>query len=113
MITYLHLKNSSNKMDWVSEIEAKGTMWASPGPYLRRSMLVTLARKVSDLYLPESFYSDTTFLVADGCASRVEEEEDDMVSSLTIRLQNEREASQASLQTEEEGDDSENDSEVD
>lgn len=88
-------------------------MWASLGPYLRRSMLVTLARKISDLYLPETFYTHTTFGEADGCASRGEEEETDLVLSLSVRLQNEREEVQAVAQSEgEDEDDSGNNSDV-
>lgn len=83
-------------------------MWASPGPYLRRSMLVTLARRISDLYLPETFYSHTTFAEADGCASRPEDEEEDLVLSLTVRLHNEREAAQIIAQV----DDNESESET-
>lgn len=80
-------------------------MWASPGPYLRRSMLVALARKISDLYLPETFYTHTTFAEADGCAARPVEEEKDLVLSLSVRLHNEREEVQAIAQTEEEDED--------
>ena len=76
----------------MSEVEAQGKMWASPGPYLRQSMLVTLARKFSDLYLPETFYEHTIFLEADGCAARPKEEEEDLAMSLVIQLKDERDA---------------------
>ena len=71
-------------MEWVSQVEAKGQMWASPGPYLRQSLLVSLARKVSDLYLPETSHKNTTFLEADGCAQRTEEEEENLAMSLAV-----------------------------
>ena len=58
-------------------------------------MLVTLARKISDLYLPENFYGHTTLAEADGCASRPKKEEEDLMLSLSVRLHNEKEASEA------------------
>jgi hypothetical protein len=85
MMTYLHHKKTG-AMGWTSRIEAKGKMWATPGPYLRRSMLTTLARKVSDHFLPEAFYEETTFTEAEGCAARSAEEEDDLALSLTVRM---------------------------
>ncbi|KAL1878852.1 hypothetical protein Plec18167_004147 [Paecilomyces lecythidis] len=44
---------------WVAEVEAKGILWAIPGPYLRRSMLVALARRASDHYVPDVFLDGT------------------------------------------------------
>lgn len=73
-------------MEWVSQVEAKGHMWASPGPYLRQSLLLSLARKVSDLFLPESFYKNTTFSEADGSRQRSEEEEEELAMSLAVRV---------------------------
>lgn len=81
-------------MEWVSQVEAKGHLWASPGQYLRQSLLVSLARKVSDLYLPETFYKNTTFLEADGCAQRTEEEEEDLAMSLAVRVKEENKVAQ-------------------
>lgn len=36
-------------------------MWASPGPYLEKSMLCSLARNISGVELPPPLYEDTTF----------------------------------------------------
>lgn len=36
-------------------------MWATLGKYLRKSMLLTLAKMVSHTTLPEVFYKGTTF----------------------------------------------------
>ena len=71
----------------------KGTMWATPGPYLRQSMLISLARRVSDHFLPEVFYDQTTFeeAEADESATRPQEEPG-MVLSLANRLKEEKEA---------------------
>ncbi|KAL9106771.1 MAG: hypothetical protein Q9187_008520 [Circinaria calcarea] len=90
VITYLHCKQAGN-VEWVTEVESRGMIWASPGPYLRQSMLLTLARKVSDLYWPEAFYENTTFETADGCPSRSLEEENDLTLSLAVRLRDEKE----------------------
>lgn len=73
-------------MEWIQKVEAKGQMWVFPGPYLRQSMLVSLARKVSNLYLPEAFYQTTTFTEANGCATRTKDEEEDLAMSLAVRV---------------------------
>ena len=85
VITYLHCKRSDS-LEWVQSVEAKGNLWASPEPYLRQSLLVTLARKISDLYLPENFYESATFLEADGCERRSDAEEQDLAMSLAVRM---------------------------
>lgn len=58
MIYLLHKRRASN-LQWVAEVEAKGTLWAIPGPYLRRSMLVALACRASDHYAPDVFLDGT------------------------------------------------------
>lgn len=80
-------------MAWVGDVEAKGRIWATPGPYLRQSMLISLARKVSDHFLPEVFYDETTFeeVEADESVTRPQEEPG-MVLSLANRLKEEDEA---------------------
>lgn len=76
-------------------------MWATPGKYLRRSMLINLARRVSDHYLPEVFYKSTTF-DGDNSTTNVDETED----TLAINLAN-------SMLTSKEGDDAEDEEEED
>ena len=93
VITYLHCERAGH-MEWVQNVEAKGQMWSSPGPYLRQSLLVTLARKISDFYLPETFYQTTNFIGADGCASRSKDEEEDLAISLAVRVKKEDEMAQ-------------------
>jgi hypothetical protein len=55
IMTYLYYKKLG-RIKWASQIEAHGYMWATPGRYLRQSMLQVLARQVSDHYLPEVFW---------------------------------------------------------
>jgi hypothetical protein len=90
VITYLHHKKTGNS-EWLeqamSNSNARGYMWATPGPYLRRSMLVVLARRVSDNFLPEALYDQTTFDDADSCPSRSAEEEEDLVMGLNVRIE--------------------------
>ena len=94
VITYLHHKREGTLV-WVENVEARGTIWATPGPYLRQSMLISLARKVSDHFLPEVFYHDTTFQAV-GADESVErpQGEDGMVLSLAVRLRDENDAAQ-------------------
>ncbi|OAL64540.1 hypothetical protein A7C99_3974 [Trichophyton rubrum] len=100
VMTYLMLKNQG-RLDWVQEVETRKCMWATPGKYLRRSMLINLARRVSDHYLPEVFYKSTTF-DGDNSTTNVDETED----TLAINLAN-------SMLTSKEGDDAEDEEEED
>lgn len=77
-------------MPWVAEIEAKGHMWVTPGPYLRQSMLVTLARQISDHYLPEAFLEGATFAEAAGSPRMSPEDEEIAALSLAMKIDDER-----------------------
>ena len=72
-------------MAWVDRVDARGYLWATPGPYLRKSMLLTLARRISDTFLPEAFY-DSTFTMADGSPQRSPEDEDDLAMGLDYKM---------------------------
>ncbi|OBT66253.1 hypothetical protein VE03_04344 [Pseudogymnoascus sp. 23342-1-I1] len=61
-------------------------LWGLPGPYLRKSMLLALARRFSDQGLLECFY-DPTFTVADGFPQRSAEDEDDLAMGLDHKTQ--------------------------
>jgi len=80
-ITCFHQKQRANIEYW-DEMNSKGYIWATPGPYLRKSMLKTLARNISDRYLPEVFFQDTTFSEDDGFPSMSEENEDNLATEL-------------------------------
>ncbi|KAL8661886.1 MAG: hypothetical protein Q9202_005168 [Teloschistes flavicans] len=85
IITYLESKNLGTA-SWVDRVEGKGTMWATPGPYLRKSMLLALARKISDHYLPPPLVNDNTFIQLEEESPRSPEDEDAMADSLKTRL---------------------------
>lgn len=61
LMTYLMCKTKGQSTGWVDQIAAKGKMWCTPGPYLRRSMVQLLARECGDQFLPEVFYKEQTF----------------------------------------------------
>lgn len=61
LMTYLMCKTKGKSTDWVDQIAAKGKMWCTPGPYLRRSMVQLLAKECGDKFLPEVFYEEQTF----------------------------------------------------
>ncbi|KIN00030.1 hypothetical protein OIDMADRAFT_55918 [Oidiodendron maius Zn] len=84
VITFLHQQKLGN-MAWVDRVDARGYLWATPGPYLRKSMLLTLARRISDTFLPEAFY-DSTFTIADGSPQRSPEDEDDLAMGLDYKM---------------------------
>ena len=85
VITFLHQQKLGN-LGWLNRVEARGYLWATPGPYLRKSMLQTLARRISDQFLPEVFY-DSTFTVADSCPQRSLEDEEDLAMGFEHKLQ--------------------------
>jgi len=49
-------------------------------------MLLTLARRISDQFLPEVFY-DSTFTIADGCPQRSPEDEEDLAMGFDHKIQ--------------------------
>jgi len=48
-------------------------------------MLLTLARRISDQFLPEVFY-DSTFTIADGCPQRSPEDEEDLAMGFDHKM---------------------------
>ncbi|ELR02835.1 hypothetical protein VC83_08296 [Pseudogymnoascus destructans] len=113
IITLLYQKREGN-MDWVDQVlnrtDARGYMWATPGAYLRKTMLVMLARKVSDHFYPEAFYGQSTFDNADGCPGRSAEAEEDLAMGFNLRIEDAfAEAKQNSKGEEESGGESDGD----
>lgn len=94
-MTYLYQKKLGN-LRWAEKIEARGKMWATPGPYLRKSFLTMLARQVSDTYLPEAFWKTTTFGDAPACPARSPEEEATLALSLSVQMEKERKEAERS-----------------
>ena len=77
-------------MEWAENLDDKGRMWASPEPYLRRSMLQNLTRFVSHEFLPEALVEGNKFTEAPSCPSRNEEAEETLAMSLSIRIKDVR-----------------------
>jgi hypothetical protein len=83
-------------------------MWSSSGPYVRKSVLINLAKKAGDLIFPEAFYETTTFTEADGCLARSEDEEQDLARSISLRLKEHKQSYAAEEEEDhDEGDDDE------
>jgi hypothetical protein len=72
--------------EWTDRVKAKGFIWATPGPYLRKSMLLILAKRIGDNFLPEAFYS-SLFTDAEGSPQLSPEEEEDAAMSLDHKIQ--------------------------
>lgn len=89
IITYLTAKEIE-ETSWASRSQCQGTMWCSPGPFVRDSMLRVLARQVSDLYLPEALISAGTFTEAADISSRPKDEEQVLAMSLGLKIEDER-----------------------
>lgn len=98
----------------MTKTEARGYMWCSPGPYLRKSMLRVLAKEVSDHYLPEVFF-DKLFTQADGNSTRSADEEKVLAMSLGIRMKDEEDSkvSRQGDKDEDEDEDSDDEDEED
>ena len=73
-------------MGRAQELGDQRQMWATPGPYLRRSMVQNLARFVSHEFLPEDLVEENTFTEAPSCPSRGEEAEEILAMSLAVRI---------------------------
>lgn len=76
---------------WESEVDVKGTLWASPGKYVKTSMLVLFAKNVGDFTFPEAFYNQTTFSEIKGKSSRTKDEEETDATYLTHRIREHQE----------------------
>jgi hypothetical protein len=59
-MTYINAQKERYS-EFLATIENKEVFWPSPGPWLRRSTLTSLARSISGIELPPSIYQDTTF----------------------------------------------------
>ncbi|PGH11390.1 hypothetical protein AJ79_04891 [Helicocarpus griseus UAMH5409] len=60
IITYIDAKQKGN-LAWVQDVESRKVFWATPGSYLRKSMLRTLARNISGVEMPPAIYEGNTF----------------------------------------------------
>ncbi|RMJ23805.1 hypothetical protein PHISP_05326 [Aspergillus sp. HF37] len=60
VITYLHAKRDGNK-GWVNKVDNRSVFWASPGPWLEKSTLLSIGRNISGFELPPSVYEGNTF----------------------------------------------------
>jgi len=110
-MTYLHwLKGGRENVEWANRAVSKGAIWASPGPYLRQSTLLTVARKISDYMLPEAFYGHTTFDESEVPTSCTTDESETLALALAVRLKNEEDIrKQKEEEREYEDDDDEDD----
>lgn len=83
-MTYLICEQRGISTKWACKADTKGVMWATPGPYLRKSMLTALARKVSHNFLPEALVEATTF--PDRPDSPARPDEDTMAEVLALSI---------------------------
>jgi len=83
IITIINAQRANNT-PFLQRLEGKEVFWASPGSYLRRSTLVSLARNISGLELPPSQYNETTFEETELDARR----DQDAAAQLAVQLRN-------------------------
>ncbi len=108
-------KRGSPHDEWIDKADTKGVMWATPGPYLRESMLRILARQVGHHFFPDALVTNTTFKDAPESPARPPKEEDVMGLALDVDIieANKRGTARAKAMADEEQDhtDAEDDSE--
>ena len=104
-ITYLICKREGN-IGWVDKVTATGVIWASPGPYVRRSTFQRVARVISDYRLPHSQWGHTWFEDAPGDATRPDEEEEGVALSVGRSVMHEMGSKRARERDDEEDEDS-------
>jgi len=79
IISYIFAQKNGNQL-FINKMNNDKNFWASPGEYLRKSTLISLARNISGLELPPNILDKTTF---EGTAS--EETDDTLVLSAHLR----------------------------
>jgi hypothetical protein len=54
-MTFIQQKKANNTK-WADQlVKAKGYLWATPGPYVRKGMLEMLAKIGGDVWMPEAY----------------------------------------------------------
>jgi hypothetical protein len=86
MTYFINKKRYPKSVQWAVDNKTKEYMWALPGPYLRKSLLRSLARRVSDHYLPEALYQKTTFSVLPYAKSKGEQDEQIYTTTLSNKI---------------------------
>ena len=109
IMTYRNHKTQGRNMDLAEKVNGKGRMWATPGPYLRRSMLQNLARFVSHEALPEELIKENTFAEARSCASRGDEAEEVLAMGLAVKIREAEKAKKDKVNEDSDDDDDGND----
>lgn len=102
-MTYLSCQQRGVSMKWTRKAETKGVMWATPGVYLPKSMLTTLARKVSHHFAPEALVGATTF--NDQPDSPTRSDEDTMAEVLALSIQDSHQQAVERREKNDDGDD--------
>lgn len=60
VIAYLHAKKDGNQ-SWTEKVDNRTVFWATPGPWVEESTLLSLGRNISGFELPPSVYEGNTF----------------------------------------------------
>jgi hypothetical protein len=110
-MTYLWWQKRGSNMVWKDRVDARGYLWATPDKYLRKSMMVNVARKISDYRGPEDFWETTTFDEAEGPPSRSQDEENVLAMRLATRVNDELEPRTVKDDEEDEDDEDDEDEE--
>jgi hypothetical protein len=79
-MTFIQQKKANNT-EWADKlVEAKGYLWATPGPYIRKGMLEMLAKIGGDVWMPEAYEQmvrKTSFTHVEGSPAKPAEVEKD------------------------------------
>ncbi|EEQ32089.1 hypothetical protein McanCB56680_005637 [Microsporum canis] len=80
VVTYLYAKKRGN-IQWAENIESRKVLWASMGPYLAKSTLISLGRSISGFDLPAALVEGKTF----DCPSPTPAPEEELALSASLR----------------------------
>ena len=80
IITYINAKRLGNTQ-FTEAVEGRERFWASPGPYLRKSTLIALARNISGIELPSTLIKDQTFETPGDLSARQSEDTNLLLSA--------------------------------
>lgn len=87
VLSYLiNKKRDPSSVEWAIDKNTKGYMWATPGPYLRNSLLHSLARRISDHYLPEALFQQTTFSDLPYARNKNQADEQQYITTLAHKI---------------------------
>jgi hypothetical protein len=84
VVSYIFAQQKGNEC-FLNKVENRKELWPSPGEYLRKSTLISLARNISGLELPPAILDNNTFEEPNSLLSETEAENSAILLSAQLR----------------------------